>query len=161
MRFFHHLIVIGIVWLANTSFVLAQQGELVHGSQIDDREVYVVTSKVNGKLPKIGPVRHASIAICPRGVSPIRYENGVAVSNWEQCTLYGTQIGKRGFEMDQKRIGARAIRVHNVSASTVEQRLQSHFDLNIPLLNDCRHHVIQVLEIRNRRGRYMPARKLK
>ncbi|MEM1225260.1 MAG: hypothetical protein AAGJ40_06155 [Planctomycetota bacterium] len=119
----------------------------------DDREVYIVTSKIDGKWPKVGPMRHASIAICPRGVSPIVYENGVPVSNCRQCRLYGTQVMERGFQLDQKRIGASATRVTGISATTVEHRMRSHSQLNVPIIHDCRHHVIQVLQLRNRRGR--------
>lgn len=122
-------------------------------SQMDDREVYIVTSMIQGKRAKVGPMRHASIAICPLGVSPIVYENGMPVSNCLECQLYGTQVLQRGFKLDQKRIGASATKVTGISATVVEQRLRSHSQLNVPLIHDCRHHVIQVLGLRNKRGR--------
>ena len=123
-------------------------------SQVDDREVYIVTSRLAGKFPKIGPARHASIAICPRGVSPIVHEKGVPVSNCRQCQLWGTQVLERGFKLDQKRIDARATKVVGISASTVERRIGAHRQRNMPLVHDCRHHVIQVLGLRSRRGRF-------
>ena len=122
-------------------------------SEVDDREVYIVTSMVNGTRPKVGPMRHASIAICPKGVSPIAYENGVAVSNCRECQLYGTQLFERGFKLDKKRIGVSATKVTGFSATVVEQRMRSHSQLNVPLVHDCRHHVIQVLNLRNDHGR--------
>jgi hypothetical protein len=121
--------------------------------QVDDREVYIVTSMLSGKIPKFGPARHASIAICPKGVSPVVYENGVPVSNYRECQLWGTQVFERGFKLDEKRIDARATKVCGISASTVERRMRCHRQKNIPLVHDCRHHVIQVLGLRNRRGR--------
>lgn len=127
---------------------------LVDAPAIDDREVYIVTSRVGGKYPKVGPLRHASVAICPKGVSPVVYENGVAVSNCRECRLYGTQVFKRGFELDPKRIDVEARRVTGISASQVESNVRKHNALNIPILNDCRHHAIQALEIRNRFGRF-------
>ena len=170
MRTYLYHLIFGCVWIANGGLIQAQAvesyatsdyGDFVYGAAVDHRDVYVVTSKVKGKFPKIGPLRHASIAICPPGVSPIRYENGIAVSNCQDCVLYGTQIREQGFGVEQKRIGAVATRVCNVSATTVEQRMREHYDLNRPLVNDCRHHVIQVLDLRNRRGRPLPARRLK
>lgn len=121
--------------------------------KMDDREVYIVTSMIGGKVPKIGPMRHASIAICPNGVSPVVYEKGVPVSNCRECQLYGTQLMQRGFKLDEKRIHVKATKITGVSASTVEQRIRSHSQTNVPLLHDCRAHVIQVLGLRNRRGR--------
>ncbi len=130
---------------------------VLKSSQVDDRDIYILTSKIDGKLPKIGPLRHASIAICPKGVSPIVYKGGVPVSNCRECKLYGTQILDRGFKPDSKRINVKATKVYGISASTVERRMRSHRQTNIPLLHDCRHHVIQVLGLRNRRGRLRPA----
>lgn len=130
--------------------VVAQTTSATH---LDDREVYIVTSKIDGKWPKVGPLRHASIAICPRGVSPVVCENGVAVSNCAQCRLYGTQIYQRGFKLDGKRIGVRAVKVVGISATTVERRMRRHSQRNIPFIHDCRHHVIQVLGLRNPSGR--------
>ncbi len=126
-------------------------------NEIDDREVYIVTSRIGGKVPKIGPARHASIAICPKGVSPVVYENGIAVSNCRQCKLYGTQCFERGFRPNQKRYDVRATKVCGISATTVERRMRAHRQLNVPLLHDCRHHVIQVLGLRNRHGRLRQA----
>jgi hypothetical protein len=114
--------------------------------QCDAKEdVYIITSKMNGRIPKIGPVKHVSIAFCPEGVSPIVYENGVPVSNCAQCRLYGTQFLERGFKPEHKRIGVSARKVTGVSAATVEARIRRHQILNIPLLNDCRHHAMQVV----------------
>lgn len=110
------------------------------GFREDDREVYILSSRIRGRWLKVGPVYHASIAICPKGVSPIVYENGTPVSNWKQCVVYGTKTGKRGFFREGKRIGVTATRVPGVSASMVERRIRSHHELNIPLLNDCRHN---------------------
>lgn len=124
---------------------------------IDDREVYIVTSMIDGKVPKVGPARHASIAICPKGVPPVVYENGVAVSNWRHCKLYGTQVWERGFKRDGKRIDARATKICGISATTVERRMRCHRQMNVPLVHDCRHHVIQVLNLRTRHGRLKPA----
>ncbi|WP_417747061.1 hypothetical protein [Rosistilla oblonga] len=121
-------------------------------SSVDDREVYIVTSKLRGTVPKVGAILHASIAICPKGVSPVVYENGVAVSNCYECKLYGTQVMERGFQLERKRIGVSATKVYGISAATAERRMRNHNALNIPILNDCRHHVIQALGIRNRRG---------
>ncbi|QDS90428.1 hypothetical protein EC9_46360 [Rosistilla ulvae] len=121
-------------------------------ASVDDREVYIVTSKLRGTVPKVGAILHASIAICPKGVSPIVYENGVAVSNCYECKLYGTQVMERGFQLERKRIGVSATKVYGISAATAERRMRNHNALNIPILNDCRHHVIQALGIRNRRG---------
>lgn len=126
---------------------------VLESSHVDHREVYIVTSRIEGKYPKIGPLRHASIAICPKGISPIVYENGVPVSNCRQCELYGTDILERGFKPEPKRINAKATKIRGVSASTVEQRMRSHCHLNVPAVNDCRHHVNQILGLRNRRGR--------
>ncbi|WP_145100878.1 hypothetical protein [Rosistilla carotiformis] len=119
---------------------------------IDDREVYIVTSKLRGTVPKVGAIMHASIAFCPKGVSPVVYENGVAVSNCYECKLYGTQVMERGFQLERKRIGVTATKVCGISAATAERRMRNHNALNIPILNDCRHHVIQALGLRNRRG---------
>lgn len=130
---------------------------VLESSHVDDRDVYIVTSKIDGRLPKTGPLRHASIAICPKGVSPIVYRNGVPVSNCRECKLYGTRVMERGFKSDSLRINAKATKVCGISASTVEQRMRSHRQMNVPLLHDCRHHVIQVLGLRNRRGRLKPA----
>lgn len=124
---------------------------------VDDREVYIVTSMIDGKVPKVGPARHASIAICPKGVPPVVYENGVPVSNWRHCKLYGTQVWERGFKRDGKRIDARATKICGISATTVERRMRCHRQLNVPLVHDCRHHVIQVLNLRTRHGRLRPA----
>lgn len=133
-------------------------GSFVHeSSQVDDRDVYVVTSKIFGILPKFGPLRHASIAICPKGISPIVYRNGMPVSNCRQCQLYGTRLMDRGFKTDSNRVKAKATKVCGIAASAVENRIQSHSQTNIPLLHDCRHHVIQVLGLRSRRGRLKPA----
>ncbi|MGI9470378.1 MAG: hypothetical protein ACR2NZ_02520, partial [Rubripirellula sp.] len=131
--------------------------ESASSSPVDDRDVYIVTSMIDGKVPKIGPARHASIAICPKGVSPIIYENGVPVSNWRECKLYGTQVWKRGFVRDGKRINARATKVCGVSAATVERRMRAHRQLNVPLVHDCRHHVIQVLRLQGCLGKLKPA----
>lgn len=136
------------------SIVPGTESVLVSSNVIDDREVYIVTSMLRNKLPKIGPIKHASIAICPKGVSPVVYENGVPVSNCHQCELYGTQVFERGFQLEKKRIGVTATKVCGISAATAMRRIQSHCGLNVPLLNDCRHHVIQALGIRNRHGRY-------
>lgn len=136
-----------------TLFSKAAHGDSSVQSQVDDREVYIVTSMVNGTRPKVGPMRHASIAICPKGVSPIIYENGIPVSNCRECTLYGTQMLERGFQVEAKRIGVSATRVTGMSATVVEQRMRNHSQLNVPLLHDCRHHVIQVLNLRSRNGR--------
>lgn len=150
MRVLAALVVVFLFSMNNGSASYASDP---HRQRIDDREVYIVTSKLNGTRPKIGPMRHASIAICPNGVSPIVYENGVPVSNCRECQLYGTQVLQRGFQLDQKRIGASAKKVTGVSATAVERQIRSHDQLNIPLIHDCRHHVIQVLNLRNRRGR--------
>lgn len=115
---------------------------------VDDRVVYVLTSRVRGRWPKLGPLRHASIAICPKGVSPIVYENGVPVSNCAQCEVYGTQTMGRGFHREGKRFGVQATRVTGISAATVLQRIRAHGRLNIPLLNDCRHDAIAVTGLR-------------
>lgn len=125
---------------------------LTDAPAIDDREVYIVTSMLRGTVPKVGAIMHASIAICPKGVPPVVYENGVAVSNCCQCKLYGTQVLQRGFQIEKKRYGVSATKVCGISAATAEQRMRNHNALNIPVLNDCRHHVIQALGIRNRRG---------
>lgn len=108
-------------------------------------DAYIVTSRMSGVFPKIGPVKHVSIAICPEGVSPIVYENGVAVSNVARCRLYGTQVLDRGFKLEEKRLGVSAFKISNMSAETVIARMQNHHRLNIPLISDCRHHVMQVV----------------
>ncbi|MEZ6126591.1 MAG: hypothetical protein R3C49_26000 [Planctomycetaceae bacterium] len=115
---------------------------------VDDREVYVLTSRIRGYWWKLGPFRHASIAICPKGVSPIVYENGVPVSNWKRCAVYGTQTLRTGFFREGKRFGVTATRVTGVSATAIEQRMQSFSTLNIPLLSDCRHNAIRVTGLR-------------
>ena len=130
-------------------------------SQVDDRDVYIVTSKIAGRYPKFGPMRHASIAICPKGVSPIVIRNGVAVSNCRECRLYGTRVLKRGFIRDVNRVDVTATKVCGIKASTVERRIRSHSQLNVPFLHDCRHQAIQVLGLRNRRGRLKRACTLK
>jgi hypothetical protein len=130
---------------------------VLESSQIDDRDIYILTSRIGGRLPKIGPLRHASIAICPKGVSPTLYKNGVPVSNCRACKLYGTRLMDRGFKPDSERINVKVTKVCGIAASRVEQRLRSHCRINVPLLNDCRHHVIQALGLRNRRGRLKPA----
>ena len=149
MRFWTSISAIVLVMLLSKA---AHSDFSIH-SQVDDREVYIVTSMVNGTRPKIGPMRHASIAICPKGVSPIIYENGIPVSNCQECTLYGTQMLERGFQVETKRFGASATKVMGMSATDVERRMRNHSQLNVPLLHDCRHHVIQVLNLRNRYGR--------
>lgn len=131
----------------------AGRSVLVGQTPVDDREVYLVTSKLNGRLPKIGPARHASIAICPHGVSPVVYENGVAVSNCAQCDLYGTQPMESKFRKEGKRYGVQATKVVGMSASSVERRMRSHSQLNLPMLNDCRHHAGNVLNLPRRTRR--------
>ena len=129
--------------------------ELTHSSQFagndtgktfmeDDREVYILTSRIRGRWMKVGPMVHASIAICPRGVSPIVYENGIPVSNCRVCEIYGTKTGYEGFFREGKRIDVEATQVYGVSASTIEHRIRCHSKLNIPLLNDCRHSAIEI-----------------
>ncbi|MEZ6091748.1 MAG: hypothetical protein R3C05_27815 [Pirellulaceae bacterium] len=137
-----------------TSIVPGTQSVLVSSEVVDDREVYIVTSMLKNQLPKIGPLKHASIAICPKGVSPVVYENGVPVSNCRECELYGTQAFQRGFKLEKKRVGVTATKVCGISAATAMQRMRNHCAVNVPLFNDCRHHVIQALGIRNRHGRY-------
>ena len=126
-------------------------------SRVDDREVYLVTSMIAGTVPKVGPLRHASIAICPKGVSPVVYENGIPVSNCRECQFYGTRVMERGFKTDKKRLHVKATKIRGIAASTVEQCMRSHRQMNVPLLHDCRAHVIQVLGLRDRRGRLRPA----
>ena len=110
----------------------------------DDREVYVITSRIRGWVPKLGILFHTSIVICPKGVPPIIYENGESVTNWRHCSIYGTQTNRRGFFRERKRIGVRATKICGMSATEVERRMRSHSQLNIPLLHDCRHHAIGV-----------------
>lgn len=114
----------------------------------DDREVYILTSRLHGWVPKVGVMKHMSVAICPKGVPPVIYENGEPVSNWRQCKVYGTQTNKKGFFPEGKRIGVTATRVCGVSATEIERRMRCHSQINRPLLHDCRHHAIAVTGIR-------------
>ncbi len=134
---------------------------LMGNANADDREVYIITSKVNGTIPKLGPARHASIAICPQGVSPVVCENGTAVSNCAQCKVYGTQLMQRGFKLEAKRRGVHATKVRGMSAATVERRMRCHRRMSVLFLHDCRHDVIQVLGLRDHLGRRKLAFRLK
>ena len=117
-------------------------------SKVDDREVYIITSRIRGWVPKVGALIHTSIAICPKGVSPIVCENGEPVTNSRHCVIYGTQTNRRGFFREGKRVGVRATKLCGVCASEIERRICAHSQLNIPLFNDCRHHAIAVTRMR-------------
>lgn len=110
----------------------------------DDREVYVITSRIRGWVPKLGILFHTSVAICPQGVSPIVYENGNPVTNWKRCAVYGTQTNRTGFFREGKRVGVRATRIRGISATEIERRMRCHRQVNVPLFHDCRHHAINV-----------------
>jgi hypothetical protein len=107
-------------------------------------QVYVLVSQMNGKWPIIGPIRHASVAVCPYGVSPVVMKDGKLWSNATVCEIYGTQTFQRGFQRERPRQIAYYFAIRNASASKTLRNVQQHNQLNIPVVHDCRHHVAQV-----------------
>jgi hypothetical protein len=134
-------LLIGFCWMLCAGSAVSQ-----------DEDVYLVTSKLSGRWPIIGGWKHISVAICPKGVSPVAYKNGVAVSNNAQCRLYGTRTLQRGFVRDGERVGVSARRITGVSASVVEQRVKNCNSLNIPLINDCRHQAAKMVGTLGNKG---------
>jgi hypothetical protein len=99
--------------------------------------VYYCTSKIDGVVPKVGPLCHASVAFCPAGEPPVVWREGRWVSN-PRCTYFGTQPRHRTFLVDGERVGVTWWRVP-LPADVVYERIR-HYDRAWRLLwNNCMH----------------------
>jgi hypothetical protein len=98
---------------------------------------YYCTSRLSGVIPKIGPFYHASVAICPKGQSPVIYQDGEWVSN-PLCVYYGTHPDGYGFSVDEERRGVTWVPA-DAPPDIVIERLTNYRRPWSLLRNNCQH----------------------
>ena len=124
-------------------FVLAFAlfGSLAVSQAQAQNRAFSCQSNIGGAVPRLGPVHHASVAICPPGASPVVNANGRGYSN-PACTFYGTQPGGSKFLVESYRVDV-TCRTSQVPASVVQRRVDSY---NLPFKlfsNNCQHAASQ------------------
>lgn len=112
--------------------------------QIEERFVnngaraYVVSSKIGGVLPKVGPVHHDSVVLCPKGEEPIEGRN----SN-KNCLSLGLQPGVETFQVEPQRVSAVA-RPAKASPQEVARRIEGFRKPYSVIRNNCQHAAAEV-----------------
>ena len=103
---------------------------------------YVCDSEIGGKIRKVGPLHHTSVAICPAGEKPTIDQNGTSVNN-PKCTYYGTQPFLQEFQVESDRQGV-SYKPAQAPASVVQERVNSfHKEWNL-ITNNCQQAANEV-----------------
>jgi hypothetical protein len=105
---------------------------------VDDMTAYYCTSRIGGRLPKVGPLYHASVAFCPRGELPVVCKDGQLVSN-PHAVYFGTQPSVRGFLLETEERHSVRYRPAGAPAHVVLERVLAEHRRWWLLLNNCKH----------------------
>jgi hypothetical protein len=103
-------------------------------SPVKAEDVYYVKSRLTPYLPKIGPLYHASVVVCPEGEPPAITDGKCAVSN-PALTYYGLWVGRKGFQVENRLLDVKVIKVETPPEG-VKERLQT-YDKKWALFTNC------------------------
>lgn len=115
-------------------------------------DAFVVDSRIGGYVPKVGPVHHSSVVICPKGEPAVIQDGSMPKSN-PGCISVGLQPGVETFQIEPQRINATA-EPAGVDASVVIDRIEKFRKPYSLLSNNCQHSAAEVTRIKSLRRKY-------
>lgn len=115
-------------------------------------DAFVVDSRIGGYVPKVGPVHHSSVVICPKGEPAVIQDGSMPKSN-PGCISVGLQPGVDTFQIEPQRINATA-EPAGVDASVVIDRIEKFRKPYSLLSNNCQHSAAEVTRVKFLRRKY-------
>lgn len=103
---------------------------------------YVVRSRIAGVIPKVGPIHHASVVLCPKGKKPI-VDDGLSPKSNTACLSLGLQPGTSTFQIEPQRLNATAAPARADAKKVIERIENFRREYNLLSMN-CQHSAVEV-----------------